>query len=101
MPYPVKYVGDSIMANVKASEFDYFHEMIIHDELGRCGSSGVPAALILGLSVGLPPIMLFGSKYLQDKVCKATLTGEKVICLAITEPSAGSDVAAIRTTAVK
>ena len=45
--------------------------------------------------------MNFGSKYLQDKVVKDCLQGKKFICLAITEPLAGSDVASIRTTAVK
>ena len=50
---------------------------------------------------GLPPIMNFGSKYLQDKVVKDCLQGKKFICLAITEPLAGSDVAGLRTTAVK
>ena len=50
-------------------------------------------ALTGGLGIGLPPIVHFGSQYLQDKVVKDCLAGEKVICLAITEPSGGSDVA--------
>lgn len=45
--------------------------------------------------------MNFGGKHLQDKVVKDCLQGRKFICLAITEPYAGSDVANIRTTAVK
>jgi alkylation response protein AidB-like acyl-CoA dehydrogenase len=51
--------------------------------------------------VGLPPIMNFGGRHLQDKVVKDCLQGRKFICLAITEPYAGSDVAGLRTTAVK
>jgi len=54
-----------------------------------------------GLSIGLPPVINFGSKYLQDKVVRDCLSGRKFICLAITEPHAGSDVANIRTRAVK
>lgn len=54
-----------------------------------------------GLSIGLPPVINFGSKYLQDKVVRDCLAGRKFICLAITEPHAGSDVANIRTRAVK
>jgi alkylation response protein AidB-like acyl-CoA dehydrogenase len=46
-------------------------------------------------------VLHFGSPYLQDKVCGPVLTGKKVICLCITEPSAGSDVAAIQTEAKK
>jgi hypothetical protein len=45
--------------------------------------------------------MNFGSKYLQDKCVKDCLQGKKFICLAITEPYAGSDVAGLRTTAKK
>jgi alkylation response protein AidB-like acyl-CoA dehydrogenase len=58
-------------------------------------------ALTAGLSVGLPPILLYGNQQLKDKVARDCLTGNKVICLAITEPYAGSDVAALRTTARK
>lgn len=56
---------------------------------------------ILGLSIGLPPVIHFGNKEQQQRVCGPCLMGEKVICLAITEPSAGSDVANLKTTAVK
>jgi alkylation response protein AidB-like acyl-CoA dehydrogenase len=57
--------------------------------------------LFAGLSIGLPPVMLFGNQYLQDKVSASVLQGKKCICLAITEPYAGSDVANLRTTARK
>jgi len=43
----------------------------------------------------------FGSDYLKEKTCMPVLSGEKAICLAITEPHAGSDVANLTTTAVK
>jgi len=60
---------------------------------------GVMWGLIEGLSIGLPPILLFGSDYLKDKVAKDCLAGEKFICLCISEPWAGSDVAGMQTTA--
>jgi len=40
-PWPVKYVGPFIAGGVKPEEFDYFHEMIIHDEVSRAGSGGL------------------------------------------------------------
>jgi len=46
-------------------------------------------------------VLHFGNDYQQKLVCGPCLRGEKVICLAITEPSAGSDVANLKTTAVK
>ena len=77
-------------------------------------------ALFGGLSIGLPPIMLFGSPALKAKVAPC-LRGEAIICLCVmsratavfgrltvvgvvfrcvTEPQAGSDVANLTTTAV-
>lgn len=54
-----------------------------------------------GLQIGLPPILHFGSAVLKARVAPDCLQGRKVICLCISEPYAGSDVAALRTTAVK
>ena len=101
-PWPTEYLGEEIAGGtIKLEEYDHFHELIFGDEISRCGSGGVLWGLFGGLSIGLPPVLRFGSKYLQDKVGKACLTGEKVICLAITEPYAGSDVANLTTEAVK
>lgn len=52
-----------------------------------------------GISIGLPPVINFGSKHLKEKIVRDVVTGEKSICLAISEPTAGSDVASIKTTA--
>ena len=49
--------------------------------------------MIGGYSIGLPPVMKFGRKELKDRIVPGILTGEKRICLCITEPDAGSDVA--------
>lgn len=59
------------------------------------GSAGFFWGISGGLGIGLPPILHFGSKYLQDKVARDCVFGDKNICLAITEPFAGSDVAGI------
>lgn len=80
-------------------EFDYFHELIFIDELARCASGGVLWGLIEGLQIGLPPVLNFGSPEMKKRVAPDCLLGKKIICLAITEPSAGSDVANIKTTA--
>ena len=57
--------------------------------------------LVEGLQIGLPPVLHFGSPQLKQRVAPECLQGRKVICLCISEPYAGSDVAALRTTAVK
>ena len=95
-PWPSDFVGEGGPEN-----FDAFHSLIFIEELGRCGSGGVLWAIMGGMGIGLPPVLHFGSDYLKEKVARPCLTGEKFICLAISEPYAGSDVANIRTTAVK
>jgi predicted heme/steroid binding protein len=98
---PTEYAGTNLAGGIKPEEFDAFTELILLDELSRCGSGGVIWGLQAGLAIGLPPVLLFGSKYLKDKVAGPCLRGEKTICLAITEPYAGSDVANLRCEAKK
>jgi alkylation response protein AidB-like acyl-CoA dehydrogenase len=52
-----------------------------------------------GLGIGLPPILKFGPEELKRRVAPSCLNGTKNICLAITEPYAGSDVANLKTEA--
>lgn len=99
--WPTEYVGRDVPGGSEPEEFNYFSELIIQDEIARCGSGGVLWALIEGLNIGLPPVMNFGSKYLKDLVCAPCLTGKKIIALGITEPAVGSDVANLTTTAKK
>eukprot|EP00455_Lapot_gusevi_P041975 TRINITY_DN492_c0_g1_i2.p2 TRINITY_DN492_c0_g1~~TRINITY_DN492_c0_g1_i2.p2 ORF type:complete len:445 (+),score=194.37 TRINITY_DN492_c0_g1_i2:104-1438(+) len=78
---------------------DIFHEMIVIEEVSRAGSGGVIWSLCGGLAIGLPPVMAFANKELRQRIVTPCLSGEKIICLAITEPTAGSDVAQIKCSA--
>jgi acyl-CoA dehydrogenase len=55
----------------------------------------------VGTAFGLPPILKFGNQQLKDRFVKDLILGHKRICIAITEPGAGSDVANIETRAIK
>ncbi|GAA5898797.1 acyl-CoA dehydrogenase family protein [Sporobolomyces salmoneus] len=90
----------TVFGGVKAEEWDGFHDAIMIDEIHRCGSLGVGQGLCGGLQIGLPPIYHFGSQELQDRVLPEVFSGKKRICLAITEPQAGSDVKNLSTSAV-
>eukprot|EP00854_Cymbomonas_tetramitiformis_P015349 gene15349-18157_t len=57
-------------------DFDAFHELILWDELARCGESGVLGQLSIN-SMAIPPIMHHGSKYLKDKVLRDVIIGKK------------------------
>lgn len=67
--------------------------------MSRSGLAGPPSSLTTGVSFGIPPILKFGSEELKARVLPDLLRGTKRICIAITEPGAGSDVANIETTA--
>ncbi|KAF8986585.1 peroxisomal acyl-CoA-dehydrogenase [Cyathus striatus] len=86
---------------VKPEEFDYFHELVVTQEFARCGRRGYGDGLMAGSVIGLPPVLNFGSDAIKAKVGLDVLSGEKLICLAISEAFAGSDVAGLKTTAHK
>ena len=69
--------------------------------MNRSGLAGPPGSLTAGVCYGVPPIIKFGSRQLQQRFLPELLLGTKRTCIAITEPGAGSDVANIQTTAVK
>jgi len=71
---------------------------VLMDELSQAGSGGVVAS-ILSNYIGLPPVQRFGSDEMKARVIAPCQTGDAIAALAITEPSGGSDVARIRTTA--
>ena len=79
---------------------DPFYTVIVVEELARTGSGGLIASL-LSHGIGSPPVMHLGTHEQKDKFLRPVLTGEKIAALAITEPGGGSDVANLRTRAVR
>eukprot|EP00239_Pterosperma_sp_CCMP1384_P005735 CAMPEP_0197858532 /NCGR_PEP_ID=MMETSP1438-20131217/32387_1 /TAXON_ID=1461541 /ORGANISM="Pterosperma sp., Strain CCMP1384" /LENGTH=518 /DNA_ID=CAMNT_0043474719 /DNA_START=74 /DNA_END=1630 /DNA_ORIENTATION=- len=94
-------LGVPVIGGVPADEFDYFHEMIVHEEISAIGTPGYTDGLGAGLVIGLPPVLHFGKPEVAMKCAKEVLLGDKRICLAISEPTAGSDVASLVTVAEK
>jgi len=80
------------------TEVDRFMWIIAVQELARAGAGGISASLN-SHSIGAPPIARAGSPEFKARVLPEILSGEKISALAITEPSGGSDVANLRTTA--
>lgn len=89
--YPEEYGG---------TPADGFYALIVADELARSGSGGLLASL-LSHSIAVPPVLHVGSVALKARVLPPVLAGEKIAALAITEPSGGSDVAGLKTTAIR
>jgi acyl-CoA dehydrogenase len=91
MGYPEEYGG---------TPSDLFFQLVRGEELARSGAGGVSASL-MSHTIGLPPVVRYGSAALKARVIPPVLAGDKIAALAVTEPSGGSDVAALRTTAVR
>ncbi len=83
-----------------SGEQDVFLKVAASEELMRSGSGGFVASLG-SLDIGLPPVWRMGSDELKQRIVPQVLAGEKIIALAITEPSGGSDVANLKTRAVR
>lgn len=89
--FPEQYGG--------APDVDAFYHLIASEELARAGSGGVIASL-MSHSIGAPPLIYAGSEALKRRILPEVIAGKKISALAITEPGGGSDVAALKTTAV-
>jgi acyl-CoA dehydrogenase len=80
---------------------DFVADVVVTEELSRCGSGGVAAGL--GATKDLAPFYVarFGTEAQRARWLRPCVSGEAVAGLAVTEPGAGSDVAAITTRAVR
>jgi acyl-CoA dehydrogenase len=78
---------------------DYLHEAVLVEELARIGSGGTAAGIGAHTNIATPPIWKFGTEDQHQRYLIPAITGEKIGALGITEPGAGSDVAALRTRA--
>jgi acyl-CoA dehydrogenase len=77
---------------------DHAAGLVVAEELARAGAGGLSAGL-MSHTIATPPIVALGSEALKARLVPPTLRGELVAALGVTEPSGGSDVARLRTTA--
>jgi acyl-CoA dehydrogenase len=80
---------------------DWVADAVLTEELARCGSGGLAAGIGAHIHIATPPIFTFGSDAQKARWLEPALRGERIGALAITEPDAGSDVAAVRTRATR
>jgi acyl-CoA dehydrogenase len=94
------FLGVGFPEEYGGSGGDMLHAVIMTEELTRSGSSGLAASLG-SLGIALPPIISAGTEEQKRRWVPKVLSGQWISALAITEPGTGSDVASIRTRAVK
>jgi acyl-CoA dehydrogenase len=90
LKYPESYGGQG---------GDYLHEAVMCEEMARAGSGGTAAGIGAHINIATPPIWKFGSEEQKQRYLVPAIAGETIGALGITEPGAGSDVAAITTRA--
>jgi alkylation response protein AidB-like acyl-CoA dehydrogenase len=80
---------------------DYYYSLVRAEALSYSGSGGFNMGMAVHTDMVIPPIHLLGTEELKQRYLPASIAGDLIGSLGITEPGAGSDVAGIRTTAVR
>lgn len=92
-------LGVGFAEEVGGSGGDSVDAAIVTEEILLGGGSGGLVASLFTHGIAVPHVAAWGSVDLVDRYVRPTLSGELIGALAVTEPSGGSDVAALRTTA--
>ena len=95
------YFGISYPEAYGGLELDRFYMLIFLEELQKVNSGGFAAAMWAHTYLAMTHLDAEASETLKEKYLTASIAGEMIGCLCITEPFGGSDVASMRTTAIK
>jgi alkylation response protein AidB-like acyl-CoA dehydrogenase len=80
---------------------DYYSALVLAEEIGHSNCGGLAMGVAVQTDMAMPPILVFGIEEQKQEWAAPAIAGTKILCLGITEPDAGSDVAGIKTRAVK
>jgi alkylation response protein AidB-like acyl-CoA dehydrogenase len=94
-------LGLSMPAEYGGQGGDYYCNLVLAEEMAGADSAGTAMGVAVHTDMAMPPIERFGTEEQKREWLAPAIRGEKILCLGITEPDAGSDVAAIKTRAVR
>jgi alkylation response protein AidB-like acyl-CoA dehydrogenase len=80
---------------------DYFSAMVLAEAISNANCGGLAMGVAVQTDMAMPPILAFGTEDQKQEWAVPAISGEKILCLGISEPDAGSDVAGIKTRAVR
>jgi alkylation response protein AidB-like acyl-CoA dehydrogenase len=80
---------------------DYYSSLVLAEELAHAHCGGLAMGVAVQTDMALPPILAFGTEEQKQEWAAPAIKGKAILCLGITEPDAGSDVAGIKTRAVR
>src|ERR671933_1234762 len=92
LSYPERYGGQG---------GDYYSNLVLAEEIVHANSGGLTMGVAVHTDMATPPVHLFGTEEQKQRYLVPAIKGEKIACLGITEPDAGSDVSGIRTRVVR
>jgi len=95
------YLGLTKPEAYGGSGLDYSYGVMLAEVLGNIGCGAIPMAIGVQTDMATPALARFGSASLCEEFLAPAIRGEMVTCIGVSEPGAGSDVAAITTTARK
>ena len=102
-----KKMGDLGMLGLRyeseygGADLDWSYTAVMFEELGRCDNAGVCMGISVHTDMATPSLAEFGSEELKARFLAPSIAGEMVSAIAVTEPDAGSDVAGVKTRAVR
>jgi alkylation response protein AidB-like acyl-CoA dehydrogenase len=95
------FLGLSVPEEWGGQGGDYYTNLVLAEEIARGGSGGFLMGLSVHTDMVIPPLLEFGSDEQKERWVKPAVAGDIVLSLGITEPDAGSDVAGLKTRAVR
>ncbi len=99
-----KMGGQGFLGVCKPEEYggmglDYSFSLAMAETLGQIPCGGIPMAIGVQTDMATPALARFGSDYVKENFLRPAISGDYVACIGVSEPSAGSDVAAIKSNA--
>jgi len=102
-----KKLGDAGFLGITKPEkygglgLDFSYQAVMDETLAYINCGGVPMAIGVQTDMATPALAKHGSEELCEQFLRPSIAGDLVSCIAVSEIGAGSDVASIKTTAVK
>ena len=95
------FLGLSVPEEYGGQGGDYYANLVLAEEMAGAQSGGLAMGVAVHTDMATPPILAFGTEEQKQQYLAPAMRGQKIACIGITEPDAGSDVAGIKTRAVK
>jgi citronellyl-CoA dehydrogenase len=95
------FLGLSVPEEYGGQGGDYYANLVLAEEMAGAHSGGLAMGVAVHTDMATPPILAFGTEEQKQRYLAPSMRGEKISCIGITEPDAGSDVAGIKTRAVR